>query len=143
MRTNKTLRADGYNLEYVKLQTLFYQDEITKWGEKSDLLKVYAFSGTMWEMSFINEVTFDAVFLFSAIMLITSYSYFVLGSCSPIHFRALSAMVGLTCVLLATTSGYAISFAFGYEFSRMHPILPFMLMGIGVDDMYVIVNTID
>ena len=52
-------------------------------------------------------------------------------------------MLGLTCVLLATTSGYALGFAAGFKFSRMHPVLPFMIMGIGVDDMYVIVNTID
>ena len=127
----------------MKAQTLFYQEEITKWGEKSELLNIYAFSGTMWEVAFVDEVKFDAVFLFSAIMLITLYSYFVLGSCSPIHFRALSAMVGLLCVLLATTSGYAIAFTFGFKFTRMHPVLPFMIMGIGVDDMYVIVNTID
>ena len=97
----------------------------------------------MFEEAFIEDAKYDAVFLLSAIILITAYSYFVLGSFSPIHFRALSAMVGLSCVLLATTSGYAIAFAAGFKFSRMHPVLPFMLMGIGVDDMYVIVNTID
>ena len=97
----------------------------------------------MWEETFIDDAKYDAVFLLSAIILITLYSYFVLGSCSPLHFRALAAMVGLSCVLLATTSGYAIAFSFGFKFSRMHPVLPFMLMGIGVDDMYVIVNTID
>ena len=52
-------------------------------------------------------------------------------------------MIGLTCVLLATTSGYAIAIYAGFKFSRYHPVLPFMIMGIGVDDMYVIVNTID
>ena len=122
---------------------LFLQRSITNWGEQSELLNVYAFSGTMFTEAFLDDAKYDAVFLLSAIMLITLYSYFVLGSCSPIHFRALSAMVGLSCVLLATTSGYAISFAAGFKFSRMHPVLPFMLMGIGVDDMYVIVNTID
>ena len=122
---------------------MFLASSITKWGEESELLNVYTFSGTMFEQALINDVTYDAIFLATSIILITAYSYFVLGSCSPIHFRAISAMVGLTCVLLATTSGYALAFAAGFKFSRMHPVLPFMIMGIGVDDMYVIVNTID
>ena len=78
---------------------------------------MYALSGTMWEESFIDDAKYDAVFLLSAIILITIYSYFVLGSCSPLHFRALAAMVGLSCVLLATTSGYAIAFSFGFRLS--------------------------
>ena len=101
------------------------------------------FSGTTWEMAFVADAIGDGVYMGSAIVLITIYSYIVLGSCSPIHFRAFSAMVGLMCVLLATTSGYALSFATGMLFSRFHAVLPFMLLGIGVDDMYVIVNTID
>ena len=78
-----------------------------------------------------------------AISLITLYSYLVLGNFSPVHFRAFSAMVGLSCILVGAISGYGLAFAAGFRFSRMHTIIPFMLMGIGVDDMYVIVNTID
>ena len=139
-----TRTADGYTEDWRdEVLIMFMQRAITAWGEQSELLNVYAFSSTMFEQAVINDVKYDAVFLTTAIVLITVYSYFVLGSCSPMHFRALSAMIGLTCVLLATTSGYALAFAAGFKFSRMHPVLPFMIMGIGVDDMYVIVNTID
>ena len=55
----------------------------------------------------------------------------------------MTALVGMTCVLLSVTSGYGVSFAFGWKVSKFHNILPFMIMGIGVDDMFVIVNTID
>ena len=78
-----------------------------------------------------------------ALFLVTTYSLFVLGSCSPVHFRMVTALIGLSCVMLATTSGYGLSFAFGKLISRLHGFLPFMIMGIGVDDMFVIVNTID
>ena len=78
-----------------------------------------------------------------AILLVSLYSYFVLGSFSPIHFRSLTAMIGMGCVILSLISGYGIAFSFGLKVSRFHSILPFMIMGIGVDDMFVIVNTID
>ena len=71
------------------------------------------------------------------------YSLCVLGACSPIHMRALSAIVGLTCVGLSIASGYGIAFIQGYKFSDMHAVLPFLILGLGVDDMFVIVNTID
>ena len=71
------------------------------------------------------------------------YTNIVLGSCSPIYFRSVSAMVGLGCVLFAISSGYGLAFALGWRASLAHNILPFMLLGIGVDDMFVIVNCID
>ena len=79
----------------------------------------------------------------TAICMVSVYSIFVLGGCSPVHFRSASAGVGLLCILLATVSGYSISFYFGYLITHIHNILPFMVLGIGVDDMFVIVNTID
>ena len=78
-----------------------------------------------------------------SIALITTYSFFVLGNCSPIHMRALSAMVGIFCVLLSTAAGYGLSFYAGQYISPMHSLLPFLMFGLGVDDMFVIVNSID
>ena len=97
----------------------------------------------MWENDFISDATEDAFLMLIAVLLVMLYSFFALGSCSPIHCRSVSAIIGLICVLLASTSGYALSFASGKLISRMHGILPFMLLGIGVDDMFVIVNSID
>ena len=51
--------------------------------------------------------------------------------------------MGLLCVILSCSAGYSVSFAAGLQISRLHNILPFMIVGIGVDDMFVIVNTID
>ena len=40
-------------------------------------------------------------------------------------------------------AGGAVAFALDQKMTTVHNILPFMLLGIGVDDMFVIVNTID
>lgn len=76
-------------------------------------------------------------------LLIVTYSFLVLGGMSPILFRSLTALIGVLVVALSLTCGYGIAFAFGLKVSRFHDILPFMIMGIGVDDMFVIVNTVD
>ena len=78
-----------------------------------------------------------------AIVLIFVYSNLVLGNCSPIHFRSASASVGIFCVAVSVLSGYGLAGLFGYKLSAAHNMLPFMLLGLGVDDMFVIVNCID
>ena len=83
-------------------------------------------------------IAFGSIFLFIYI-----YSIFVLGSCSPIHMRIVTAVIGLSCVGLSIGSGYGLAFLAGYRFSDMHTVLPFLILGLGVDDMFVIVNTID
>ena len=91
----------------------------------------------------MGDLRNDAVLMLIAISLIFVYANLVLGSFSPVHFRSASAMVGLFCVFLAVSSGFAISIWFGYISSPFHNVLPFMLIGIGVDDMFVIVSCID
>ena len=79
----------------------------------------------------------------AAIFLIFVYANLVLGSCSPIHLRTASASIGIFCVTLSVLSGYGLAFLLGQKLSQAHNILPFMLIGLGVDDMFVIVNTVD
>ena len=57
--------------------------------------------------------------------------------------RVVSAIIGLSCVGLSIAAGYGFAFILGYKFSDMHGVLPFLILGLGVDDMFVIVNTID
>lgn len=88
-------------------------------------------------------MTSDVGLLGIAVVLVSTYSFFVLGSLSPIHFRSVTSLLGIFCVLLGTGAGYATAFFIGQEASNFHNILPFMILGIGVDDMFVIVNSVD
>ena len=57
--------------------------------------------------------------------------------------RAVSAFIGLCCIGISTAAGYGIAFACGHKFSEMFGFIPFLMLGLGVDDMFVIVNSID
>ena len=114
-----------------------------KWSENSKYINAQLFSYDIWINAVINDVTNDVGLLLTAIVLIVTYCILVLGSCSPVHFRFVTSLFGLFCVLLSTMAGYGISFYAGYLISRMHGFLPFMILGLGVDDMFVIVNSID
>ena len=96
-----------------------------------------------WERHFLSDVLGDMYYLAIAVVLVSVYSYLVLGSFNPILFRSVTVFFGILCVFLSVVSGYALAFATGLKLSRFHNIIPFLLVGVGVDDMFVIVNSID
>lgn len=76
-------------------------------------------------------------------MLVSTYCIVFLGSFSPIHFRSAAAGITLLCVGLAYTSSAGLAFYCGWKSAGVHSLLPFLLIGIGVDDMFVISASID
>lgn len=50
------------------------------------------------------------------------------------------SLAGLLCVGLAIVCSYGICSAFRIIYGPVHNILPFLLMGIGIDDMFVIIQ---
>ena len=91
----------------------YVQNEAAKWGERSEYLNVYFFTHDLWEKHFRTEVFGDILLMAVSITLVTCYSFLVLGSFSPVHFRSLSAIVGLGCILLSTVTGYSVAFLLG------------------------------
>eukprot|EP00557_Chaetoceros_sp_GSL56_P006937 CAMPEP_0176499398 /NCGR_PEP_ID=MMETSP0200_2-20121128/12903_1 /TAXON_ID=947934 /ORGANISM="Chaetoceros sp., Strain GSL56" /LENGTH=920 /DNA_ID=CAMNT_0017897809 /DNA_START=84 /DNA_END=2846 /DNA_ORIENTATION=- len=53
------------------------------------------------------------------------------------------SLAALFMVGLSTGAGFGLSSAFGLFFGPVHSLLPFILLGIGVDDAFVIVNAFD
>ena len=78
-----------------------------------------------------------------AVAMIVIYCSMFLGSCSPIHCRVLVALTGVMCVLIACASGYGICYLYNWKSSELIQVLPVLMLGIGVDDMFVICNAID
>ena len=130
---------NGWTKPY--LDWLFAQ--MDKWSETSELLNVRAFNLDIWTENFIASAIVDVSLLVTSLFLIYTYSFLVLGNCSPIHLRIISAFVGLCCVGISITAGYGMSFLAGFKFTEIHSVIPFLILGLGVDDMFVIVNSID
>lgn len=78
-----------------------------------------------------------------SIVLVSTYTVFILGGCSPVHFRSCAAAVGLSCIAFAYMSCQYWAFMLGHKFCGVHSLLPFLLLGIGVDDMFVVCNAVD
>ncbi len=75
--------------------------------------------------------------------LIFVYIGLVLGRLNRLEQRFALSVMGMTVIGLSLFSSYGVCFAFGVFYADMHPIIPFLLMGIGVDDMFVIVQSLE
>ena len=93
--------------------------------------------------AFISDLGGDLVFIQISIVLIVSYSMLFLGSCSPIHCRLTLALVGIVCIFLSYLAGFGLCFINDLEVTNIHNLIPFLLLGIGVDDMFVLCNAVD
>ena len=79
----------------------------------------------------------------SAILIVFTYTFLFLGSFSTIHCRAISAATGIFCILLSYASGFGFMYLIGMKTLGLHNLMPFLLVGIGVNDMFVMCNAID
>jgi len=65
------------------------------------------------------------------------------GLCHKIKSRALLALGSLLCIVLAGAAGYGIAMYMQFKYTPVMSVLPFVLLGIGVDDSFVIMNALD
>ena len=66
-----------------------------------------------------------------------------LGKLNSVEQRALLALAGVGSVILGIATSYGLCALFGFFSSSMNQIVPFLLLGIGIDDMFVIVQNFE
>ena len=72
-----------------------------------------------------------------------AYLIVFLGSFSSTHCRLSISIVGVGCVLLSVGAGGYLGVKLGYIITVAQAALPILMLGIGVDDMFIICNALD
>jgi len=93
--------------------------------------------------SLTTETWKDVLYIQIAFSLVAVYTITMIGNFSPIHLRMTVAIVGLCCVGLAYLASLGLAGLMGFELAGIHNLLPFLLLGIGVDDIFVITTSVD
>ncbi len=68
------------------------------------------------------------------------YVLLTVGRCNCVENRTVLSLCGLACIGMGLATCYGICAALGLPSTQMNTIVPFLLLGIGVDNMFVIVQ---
>lgn len=111
-------------------------------NDQAKYIRAYVKYGT-WLKEVISDLFGDIRLVAFAMVTICIYLSIFLGSCSPLHCRMTLAILGIVVVVAACAAGFGIAFERGWLATEITQILPPLMIGIGVDDMFVICNSID
>ena len=71
------------------------------------------------------------------------YASYMLGKFNCVEQRILLASAGIVGVIMGIIVSYGLCSAFGLFYGPMHSVMPFLMLGIGIDDMFVIMQSWD
>ena len=71
------------------------------------------------------------------------YTTTLLGTCSPVHCRITLAVWGMILIALATYAAHGLCYFAGWKYSDANGPIPIIMVGIGIDDIFVICNSLD
>ena len=148
----------------ISLTFLFKNDEVLSKGEyvnpkgdafDSKLLTIFADAPSGYKTSYFTDRSFSDEFgstvnrditkLQIALIAILIYATMTLSKWSEgcNGARVGVTMCGIVSIGMAVASAYGLGAYFGIFYSPLMNVLPFLLLGIGVDDMFVIINAYD
>ena len=70
------------------------------------------------------------------------YGILILGKFHPVHSKALLAFGGLVSVIFAYAEALGVTSYLGIMTAGPHAVIPFLLLGVGLDDMFVLIACI-
>jgi Niemann-Pick C1 protein len=85
----------------------------------------------------------DITQLFIGYLIVFVYIMVMLGKFSCIEQRAYLAIASISGIIMGIIVAYGFCSGIGLFYGPMHNVLPFLLLGIGIDDMFVIVQSWD
>ena len=139
-------RLNGVLTECEELESLWmeYLQEASASGRLGDVrVAYYSVQGQYLET--IRSMVSAGPLFGVSLVLMTTYicSALYKGGDLAKHSKMIVGLIGTFNVVLSTVIAYGICSAFGVMITPCSPIVPFLLLGIGIDDMFVVVRSIE
>jgi len=130
------------------LWELKFVDEAAKFNEKSEFVTVHIQVESSVSMALGAVILGDVAKLNVSFVVIIVYSIIVLGKASrcgtcAVLSRTAVAFAGVSSVGMSIAACYGLNGYFGVPLTPVTNVLPFILIGIGVDDMFVLAGALD
>jgi len=109
----------------------------------SDTVEIFPQTAGATSRELGKAIRGDLVALQVGFMIILVYAIFIFWKYDPVHSRALLAVAGCCSVGLSIGFAYGFSTGIGLKLNPVINVLPFILIGIGIDDMFVLVAALE
>ena len=116
---------------------------VNEWLANTKTANFFVYTEHGYKESMSDAIAKDNVTVLIAAIVMSLYLIIFLGSFSPIHCRLVVALAGILSVVLSFFSGFGLLYYFGHETSDFHAWLPFLMMAIGSEHMFVVCNAVD
>ena len=134
--------ADGTSDESVSFQTSICRDLLSLKENNTDI--DYAmYSSASRDSELDRLITEDMPLVIAAFGIILIYLSLTLGKFNCVEGRVWLALSVLIVELFSLLMGFGLGSMIGTKFNTVCALIPFILFGVGVDDMIIIVDTFD
>lgn len=104
-------------------------------GDYNEQIEIVYFSERLLDDELTRVISEDIPTFIAALVLMLIYLMFTLGKLSCIGARPYLALSAVIILLGSLSIGFSISLCAGFAFNSIVMLAPFILLGVGVDDM--------
>lgn len=115
--------------------------DIGKTGQ-GNLTETFVFAVRSFSDEAGGAIQSDVVSLSIGYFLVIFFVMLVLGKFNLMEQKVWLSLAGIVAVGLAILVSFGLSSAFGFEYGPLQSVLPFLLLGVGVDDMFVLMGAL-
>jgi len=138
-------QGSGVELELGDANSLAWEDEFVRvikqeGSESSDGLEIFPNAVNSYGEVSSKAIFFDGTLMAGGYFLMFIYTAMMLGQLNCVEVRMFLAIAGISSILMGLVIAVGLSSLLGFPYTPMHAILPFLCLGIGIDDMFVIVQ---
>ena len=129
----------GVELEFADPTTLAWEAQVIEsvLDLSTDIVEVYIYSARSLGDVSTQSIFFDAALLAGGYTIMFMYTILMLGRLNTLEVRLMLAVAGIVSIAMGFVLGLSISSLLGFPVTPIHSLLPFLCLGIGIDDMFV------
>ena len=116
---------------------------IVEWSKTTQATRFLVYTEQAYIESWASDMRSDVNNVYVAATVAFIYIVLTLGTCSPIFCRASVALAGAVSVIMPIFSGFGLLFFAGQSIGSLHGSLPFLIIVVGIEQVYVICEAID